>query len=238
MLILTGHFGNWEVATVAGIGSYPEVRGRFHFVRRPIKPRWLDAFVTRRFERAGFGVIAKRGSLDAIVDAASSAGDVVVFPFDQYAGRADGIDVEFFGQPAGTFKSLAIIALATAAPVMPAASWRETSSVWPSGVARATDCAAIIAAAPGLFSTSTAWPNAAFIGSCEQPGDNVDAAAGRIADDQADVLRSKSTLGACVVSSGEDRSRGGDRESASREHVIILRAASVPGNPARRPGGR
>ena len=124
VLVLTGHFGNWEVATVAGIAGYPEVRGRFHFVRRPIKPRWLDALVTRRFERAGFGVIAKRGSLDRIVSLLEQ-GDIVVFPFDQYAGGADGIDVEFFGQPAGTFRSLAVIALSTQSPVLPAASWRE-----------------------------------------------------------------------------------------------------------------
>jgi len=124
VLILTGHFGNWEVATVAGIQSYPEVHGRFHFVRRPIKPRWLDDLVTRRFNKAGFGVLGKRGSLDRIVDRLE-AGDVVVFPFDQHAHRPDGIDVEFFGHAAGTFKSLAILALATGAPVMPAASWRE-----------------------------------------------------------------------------------------------------------------
>jgi len=124
VLILTGHFGNWEVATVAGIQNYPEVHGRFHFVRRPIKPRWLDQLVTQRFNRAGFGVMGKRGSLDRIVERLE-AGDVIVFPFDQYAHRPDGIDVEFFGHPAGTFKSLAIIALATGAPVLPAAGWRE-----------------------------------------------------------------------------------------------------------------
>lgn len=124
VLVLTGHFGNWEVATVAGIQNYPEVRGRFHFVRRPIKPRWLDALVTRRFNASGFGVIAKRGSLDRIVSLLER-GDIVVFPFDQYAGGADGIDVEFFGEPAGTFKSLAVIALATGAPVLPAACWRQ-----------------------------------------------------------------------------------------------------------------
>jgi KDO2-lipid IV(A) lauroyltransferase len=124
VLVLTGHFGNFEVATVAGIASYPQVRGRFHFVRRPIKPRWLDALVTRRFNASGFGVVAKRGSIDRIVSLLEQ-GDVIVFPFDQFAGGADGIDVEFFGEPVGTFRSLAVIALSTGAPVLPAASWRE-----------------------------------------------------------------------------------------------------------------
>jgi KDO2-lipid IV(A) lauroyltransferase len=124
VLVLTGHFGNWEVATIAGIGNYPEVRGRFHFVRRAIKPKWLDALVTRRFNKAGFGVLPKRGSLDAIL-ATLAAGDMIVFPFDQHARPPDGIEVDFFGHPAWTFKSLAIIALATGAPVLPATNWRE-----------------------------------------------------------------------------------------------------------------
>ena len=124
VLILTGHFGNFEVATIAGLGNFPEMHGRIHFVRRAIKPRWLDALVTRRFRRAGFGVMAKRGSLDAILERLA-AGDMVVFPFDQHAGPPDGIESEFFGHRAWTFKSLAIIALATGAPVLPAASWRE-----------------------------------------------------------------------------------------------------------------
>ena len=124
VLVLTGYFGNWEVATIAGIANYPAVRGRFHFVRRAIKPRWLDALVTRRFNQGGFGVIGKRGSLDRILDLLA-AGDVVVFPFDQHAGPPDGIEVDFFDHPAWTFKSLAIIALATGAPVLPASSWRE-----------------------------------------------------------------------------------------------------------------
>jgi phosphopantetheine--protein transferase-like protein len=123
-LILTGHFGNFEVATVAALRSFPHMYGRFHFVRRAIKPAWLDALVTRRFQRSGFGVMSKRGSLDAILDRLAQ-GDVVVFPFDQHAGPPDGVAVEFFGHPAWTFKSLAIIALATGAPVLPAAAWRE-----------------------------------------------------------------------------------------------------------------
>jgi phosphopantetheine--protein transferase-like protein len=124
VLILTGHFGNWEVSTIAGLNHYPQMRGRFHFVRRAIKPTWLDALVTRRFNEAGFGVFPKRGSLDAMLDRLA-AGDAIVFPFDQHARPPDGIEVDFFDHPAWTFRSLAIIALATGAPVLPATSWRE-----------------------------------------------------------------------------------------------------------------
>jgi KDO2-lipid IV(A) lauroyltransferase len=124
VLVLTGHFGNFEVSTLAGLMQFPEVRGRIHFVRRPIKPAWLDALVNRRMRDAGFGTIGKRGSLDRML-ALLEQGDAIVFPFDQHARRPDGIEVEFFGHGAGTFKSLAIIALATRAPVLPAASWRE-----------------------------------------------------------------------------------------------------------------
>ena len=91
VLILTGHFGNWEVSTIAGLNHYPQMRGRFHFVRRAIKPAWLDAVVTRRFNEAGFGVFPKRGSLDAMLDRLAS-GDAIVFPFDQHARPPDGIE--------------------------------------------------------------------------------------------------------------------------------------------------
>ena len=124
VLVLTGHFGNFEVATLAGLMQFPEVRNRIHFVRRPIKPAWLDALVNRRMRKAGFGTIGKRGSLDRML-ALLERGDAIVFPFDQHARRPDGIEVEFFGHAAGTFRSLAIIAIATGVPVLPAAAWRE-----------------------------------------------------------------------------------------------------------------
>jgi len=50
---------------------------------------------------------------------------LIVFPFDQHASPPDGIEVDFFGHPAWTFRSLAILALATGAPVVPATAWRE-----------------------------------------------------------------------------------------------------------------
>jgi phosphopantetheine--protein transferase-like protein len=124
LLLLTGHFGNWEVATVAGMGQFPQYRRLFHFVRRPLKPLWLNDFVTRRFQRSGFGTLAKRGSLDAILELLAG-GAILVYVLDQHAGGKDGITVDFLGHPASTFKSLAILALNTGAPVIPACCWRE-----------------------------------------------------------------------------------------------------------------
>ncbi len=124
LLLLTGHFGNWEVATVAGMGQFPQYRRLFHFVRRPLKPLWLNEFVTRRFQRSGFGTLAKRGSLDAILELLAG-GAILVYVFDQHAVGSEGITVDFLGHPASTFKSPAVLALNTGAPVIPASCWRE-----------------------------------------------------------------------------------------------------------------
>lgn len=124
ILILTGHFGNWEAATVAGIGQFPQYRNLFHFVRRPLKPQWFNDFITRRFQKSGFGTLGKRGSLDHMLDLLSG-GAIIVYVLDQHAGGHDGVVADFLGHPASTFKSLAILALSTGAPVVPAACWRE-----------------------------------------------------------------------------------------------------------------
>jgi len=125
VIVVTGHFGNFEVSTAAAIASFPQAQGKFYFVRRPFKPRWLDAVIVRRFRRAGFGVLPKSGSLEAILERLA-AGDIVVFPFDQHAGPKDGVRVEFFGHPAGTFRSVALIAQASGATVLAGASWRDS----------------------------------------------------------------------------------------------------------------
>jgi KDO2-lipid IV(A) lauroyltransferase len=124
VILLTGHFGNWETATVAALKQFPQYAGKFHFLRRTLKPRWFDRFITRRFRQAGFGTLPKRGSMETILKLLGE-GAIIVFTFDQHAGRPDGIPVEFLGHPAGTFKSLAILALNTGAPVVPACTWRE-----------------------------------------------------------------------------------------------------------------
>jgi phosphopantetheine--protein transferase-like protein len=125
LLLLTGHFGNWEVSTSAGIKQFPQYKNLFYFVRRPLKPKLLNDFITWKDRRSGFGTIGKFGSLDTILDLLSK-GAIIVFVYDQHAGKKDGVIVDFLGHPAGTFKSLALIAMSTGAPVIPASSWRDS----------------------------------------------------------------------------------------------------------------
>ena len=124
LLLLTGHFGNWEASTSAAIKQFPEYKDLFYFVRRPIKPQLLNDLIAWRDRRNGFGTLAKSGSLDTMLDLLSK-GAIIVFVYDQHAGKKDGVVVDFLGHPAGTFKSLALLAMTTGAPVIPAASWRE-----------------------------------------------------------------------------------------------------------------
>jgi KDO2-lipid IV(A) lauroyltransferase len=124
ILLLTGHFGNFEVSVAAGLTQVSLPFGRFYFVRRPLKPRLLERLMIWRFRRAGFGTFPKRDSLDAILQALAG-GAVVVFAMDQHAERKDAVKVDFCGHACGTLKSLALLALSTEAPVVPAYTWRE-----------------------------------------------------------------------------------------------------------------
>ncbi len=124
VLLLGGHFGNWEVSTVAGISQFKQYHGLFHFIRRPLKPKWFNDFVMRRFQRAGFGTIEKSGSLDEILDLLEK-NHIIVSIFDQFAVPRYSVKSEFFGHTAHTFKSLAVLAQVTGAPVIPSSSWRE-----------------------------------------------------------------------------------------------------------------
>lgn len=124
VLLLAGHFGNWEVSTVAGMSQFKQYRGLLHFIRRPLKPKWFNDLVMRRFRKAGFGTLEKSGSLDEIL-ALLEENRIVVAIFDQFTVKKYGIPSEFFGHPAHTFKSLAVLAQFTGAPVIPSSSWRE-----------------------------------------------------------------------------------------------------------------
>jgi len=125
VLILTGHFGSFEVAPIGGILNFKQFQGRFHFIRRTLVFKSLEKMLFRRYYQAGLNVIPKKNALQKVTDALKDQ-DAVVFVLDQHASlvNRDGIAAEFFGKKAGTYRSLASCARYTGVPVVPAANYR------------------------------------------------------------------------------------------------------------------
>lgn len=125
VLILTGHFGNWEFAPLGGILNFKEFQGHFHFIRRTLNLKFLERGLFRRYYQAGLRVISQKNSLPQACDALEQ-NHAVVFVLDQHAALTNrtGIAVEFFGKKAGTYRSLASISRHTGVPVVPAAAYR------------------------------------------------------------------------------------------------------------------
>jgi KDO2-lipid IV(A) lauroyltransferase len=121
---------------VAAIQQYPQFKGRLHFMRRPIGARWLERLLFGRYYRAGLGIIPKRNSMGFVLDTLSK-NETIIFIMDQYAKTSkEGIAVDFFGKPAGTFRSLALVAKRSGAPVVPSYSYRAADGThvmefWP-----------------------------------------------------------------------------------------------------------
>lgn len=124
VLLFGAHTGNFPVALTAAILQYPELRGRVAIVLRPFRPAWLRNLFWSRFARAGIDVLEKRGSMSEILRRLATS-QTVGFVMDQHAAPAEGVRVNFFGRPAWTFRSLAVVARRSGAAVIPAAIWRE-----------------------------------------------------------------------------------------------------------------
>ncbi len=125
VLVVTGHFGNWEFAPIGGVLNFKEFQGQFHFIRRTIGLKSLERILFKRYYEAGLNVIPKKNSLERVCIALEN-NHAVIFVLDQHASlvNKDGIAVEFFGKKAGTYRSLATLSRHTGVPVVPAAGYR------------------------------------------------------------------------------------------------------------------
>ncbi len=124
VLILTGHFGNWELAAVGTMLQFGQYRERFHVIRKSLFPG-VEHIVFSRFRQAGLQIISAADALTGVFEALEKK-DVVIFIMDQYqVVGSKGIMVEFFGKAAGTNRSLALVARQSGAPVIPASSFRQ-----------------------------------------------------------------------------------------------------------------
>ncbi len=123
IVILTGHFGNWElVAHAQGLLGHP-----VHLVHQTIKNPLVDAFVERMRRAAGTHLMRKHGAARGVLRAIAEHG-IMVLPLDQNASRRTGIFVDFFGRPASTNAAVGRIVARTGAPVYPGFLIREGTS--------------------------------------------------------------------------------------------------------------
>jgi Kdo2-lipid IVA lauroyltransferase/acyltransferase len=120
ILILTAHFGNFELLPAAHAMHGYQI-SLVHHTQRFLAG---DALLTFVRERAGVDPIRKHSAARAVLKALRE-GDLVGIPFDQNAKRSEAIFVPFFGEPAATASGLGRLVALSGAPVVPVFIVRE-----------------------------------------------------------------------------------------------------------------
>jgi KDO2-lipid IV(A) lauroyltransferase len=114
VLLLTGHYGNWELAAYAmGRRGHPA-----SMVHRTIKNPLIDRWFNGLRGRAGTRLLRKKEAAGGVLRALRER-RFLALPFDQNSTRNLGVFVDFFGIPASTNSAIARIALRTGAYVLP-----------------------------------------------------------------------------------------------------------------------
>ncbi len=106
-ILVTGHYGNFELTAfmLAAVG-FDVVA-----VMRPLDNPYLNAYLVRTRGQKGLKLLDKFGAT-AEAETILEQGGALGFVADQDAGRK-GVFVDFFRQPASTYKSIALLAMST-----------------------------------------------------------------------------------------------------------------------------
>ncbi len=105
VIMLGGHFGNWEIGTtLLGMWGFP-----MGVVARELDNPYLHEWFRRFREMTGHRLMMKSGGYDDMNALLRKGGNLGML-CDQDAGPR-GLFVDFFGHPASTFKSIALLAL-------------------------------------------------------------------------------------------------------------------------------
>jgi KDO2-lipid IV(A) lauroyltransferase len=105
LLLVTCHFGNWELAGFA-LGA---LGFRTYAIARTLDNPYLNTFLLRFREKTGQTILNKSGDFEKIQAVLASRGALATLG-DQDAGQR-GQFVEFFGRPASTHKAVALLAV-------------------------------------------------------------------------------------------------------------------------------
>ena len=119
-VFVTGHFGSWEAALLlAGL----RVGDRGAAIVRRVDNPFVNALVRRVRLRAPGQWIEKRGATGEALRRLRN-GESVALLVDENAG-ARGAFVDFFGRPASTSRTAALLSLLTGAPIVVGAATRQ-----------------------------------------------------------------------------------------------------------------
>ncbi len=120
-VFVTGHLGSWEVAM-----QMLDLRlgGRGAAVARRVDNPFLDALL-HRVRRGGGEIIEKRGAVAPAL-AALRSGTSVAILLDENGGRSGPFPL-FFGRPASTRRTPALLSALTGAPIVVGAAVRRGS---------------------------------------------------------------------------------------------------------------
>lgn len=112
VIMLTGHFGNWEVmGTLMGLMGYD-----MDAIARPLDNPLVDDWMRGVREKRGLRVITKWDATDRMIEVLDNGG-ALGFIADQNAGDR-GIFVPFFGKLASTYKSIGLLAIQKNVPIV------------------------------------------------------------------------------------------------------------------------
>lgn len=110
-IVLTGHFGNWEVLSYAtGLLGH-----RGNLVARKIDNPYIHDFIDTFRRKTGQRILDKNADYQVILDTLANNAAVGMVG-DQDAGPR-GLFVPFMGRPASTYKSIALLSLEYNAPI-------------------------------------------------------------------------------------------------------------------------
>lgn len=119
VLVLTGHFGNWEFAPLFFLDKIEGNKDLYYCIRKSLRFKFLNNIFLRRYETVGFNLINKKNAIPKVSAALRKKG-VVFFPFDLRPPGKDNNTVltNFLGQNTRTYNSLAYLAARYNSPVI------------------------------------------------------------------------------------------------------------------------
>jgi len=119
MITVIGHLGNWELIGLAVChAGHP-----LHSLARPIENPWVDRYLNGFRTRTGQKIIPKYHALGEMIRVLQR-NEVLIIQVDQDA-RSHGVYTDFFGRPASTHRSPALLSLKYGTPIVVANIYRE-----------------------------------------------------------------------------------------------------------------